>query len=141
MASKSSRVRRRPPKPSSSPLCQDAPNPPNAAVVQGPPFLEKGIPTCVFNVKGKITAEMGILVYSCEYVGICSLRENWIYLFRIQACDFCLHSLNRAGKMAAFEGLLENFKPADPFWRSSSGVPSRRQTWTYWSETSKEPQR
>jgi len=38
-----------------------------------------------------------------------------------------LFSLNRTGKMAASEEVLENFKPADLLWRSSSRAPSTRQ--------------
>ena len=50
-----------------------------------------------------------------------------MHLFRTQAWVLYLFSLNRTGKMAASEEVLENFKPADPLWRSSSRVPSTRQ--------------
>lgn len=57
---------------------------PKAAGVQGPPFLEKGMPTRELNVEDKIAAESGELDCSCEYVNICSVRDNGIYFLRGQ---------------------------------------------------------
>lgn len=99
------------------------------------------MPTCVLSVEDKIASEIVILVSSCEYIDSCSLRDNQIYLLTVQARVLCLCSLNRRGGMAAFEGILENFTPTGPFWRTGSGVPSTRQTRIYWRKASKGPQR
>lgn len=96
---------------------------PKAAVVQRPPFLDKGVPTCKLNVEDKVAAESRVLDCSCEYVNTCSVRDNGIYFLRVQTCVLCLCSLKRTGEMRASAGILDSFKP---FLEAILGVPSTK---------------